>query len=211
MIGAIALTGIIVATFGIIAALFVPMIKPVQIPHVKLSIACAEHIDEYDTEFPCTHGSFSCFPLAEPFDAQTCEHDCMQRAYAKSHQYQPRDYSRLVSQCKEKCIAPFCSTLATCHVIYICHNGGDALEIANMKIFVNGDNVPPSNWEKKELHDDHFKEIAKTSNMFQAGTILRVQNIHPPVDRVMITYTLPSGSDITLLLNQFGTDVKLNT
>jgi len=208
IIGAIALMGIIVAAFGIFSALYLPMIKPTQVPQVKLSIACNETINNLDPEFPCTQGSFSCHPIYDPFDNKTCEENCKLQDYSKNQQYESGDSSSQVLRCLEHCLAPMCSSLADCGVIYICHNGGDSLDIDNMKIIVNGINIDRTNWEKKELSNDIFKLYNSYDKTFSIGTILRIQNPPNPVDRVMIAYTLSSGSEITLALNQFGTDVN---
>ena len=207
IIGAIALMGIIVAAFGIFSAIYLPMIKPTQIPQVKLSIACNESINNFDTEFPCTQGSFSCHPLDDPFDNKTCEEDCKLQDYSKNLQYESEDSSSQVLRCLEHCLAPMCSSLPHCGVIYVCHNGGDSLDIDSMEILINGLNIDRTNWEKKELSSDFFKPYNTYDKIFSIGTTLRIQNPPKPVDRVMVTYTLSSGSEITLVLNQFGTDV----
>jgi len=208
IIGAIALMGIIVAAFGIFSAIYLPMIKPTQIPQVKLSVACSENINNFDSEFPCTQGSFSCHPINDPFDSQTCEEDCKLRDYSKNQQYQSGDSSSEVLRCMEHCLAPMCSNLAECGVIYICHNGGDSLDIDSMKILVNGLNVESTKWEKKEISSNEFKPYNSYDKNFSIGTVLRIQNPPSPVDRVMVVYNLPSENEITLVLNQFGTDVN---
>lgn len=208
IIGAIALMGIIVAAFGIFSAIYLPMIKPTQIPLVKMSVACDEHISNFDPEFPCTRASFSCHPNTDPFDKETCEMDCIQRDYSRNQQNLPNDPSLDTLRCLEYCLAPMCSNLTNCGVIYICHNGGDMLDMQNMKIFVNSQKIDQSNLEKKEISNNSFIQYNNLVNKtFEIGTIIRIQNPPRPVDEIMISYTLSSGSEVTLVLNQFGTDV----
>lgn len=208
IIGAIALIGIIVAMFGIYSSIYLPMIKPQSIPQVKISMACSDTIDIFDTEFPCTQGSFSCHPSSDPFNYKMCEENCKYKKYADKEQFYADDSSVDILRCMEHCIAPMCSNLKECNVIYFCHNGGDTLDIDLMKIIINEEKFDGTKFEKKLYNNDSFFGYDKWSDKyFSIGSSLRIQNPPKPVDKVMIIYTTPSGSDVTLVLNQFGTDV----
>ncbi len=101
-----------------------------------------------------------------------------------------------------------CSNLKECNVIYFCHNGGDTLDIDLMKIIINEEKFDGTKFEKKLYNNDSFFGYDKWSDKyFSIGSSLRIQNPPKPVDKVMIIYTTPSGSDVTLVLNQFGNDV----
>jgi len=104
---------------------------------------------------------------------------------------------------------PICSDLKRCEDLYICHLGGDTLKVSDIGVLING-NLIETNWEIKKISDgDKFVPIdhlSSTKNL-STGDSLRIRNSYSPVDTVLIRYTLPSGGDITLAQNQFGTDI----
>jgi len=207
IIGAIMLIGVIVGAFGIFSAIYLPSVVPSQVPHAKISMACNVSEGPDDIEYPCTRGSFNC----HSFENTTCENDCRYRDFSDNPNLDSEDYEREISRCLENCMSPLCSDLQHCGVLYICHNGGDSLDIDSMKILVNGNEIARGYWNiKQQLVDELSFNSAVSGKKFQNGDSLRI--ISPsggkPVDTVMISYTLPSGSEVTLALNQFGTDVE---
>jgi len=210
IIGVILLIGIIVATFGILAAIYLPTIKPNPVPQVKLSMACSNGIHDFNNiEYPCTKGSFQCNPPDIPFDNKSCENDCRLRDYSQNFNYDPANLERDILRCLVNCHNTTCSDLADCDFIYICHNGGDTLEVNNLEIIVNNQPIDKSYWKmKKPSINDVFTSIILDSS-FSIGSTIRLENIPNPVDRVMIMYSLPSGGEVTLALNQFGTDINI--
>lgn len=210
IIGVILLIGIIVATFGILAAIYIPTIKPNPVPQVKLSMACSDGINDFNNiEYPCTKGSFQCNPPNIPFDNKSCENDCRLRDYSQNFQYDPANLERDILQCLDNCHNTTCSDLAECHLLYICHNGGDILDIDSMNIVVNNQLIDKSHWMiKKPLLSDVFTSLS-LDRTFAIGNTIKLQNFPNPVDRVMITYRLSSGGEVTLALNQFGTDINI--
>lgn len=201
------LIGVIVGAFAIFSAIYLPSVIPSDVPHARISMAC-NNVSESsnDIEYPCTRGSFNC----HSFENTTCENDCRWRDFSGNPNLDSSDYQREISRCLENCMSPICSDLQNCKVLYICHNGGDPLDIDAMKILVNGNVIDQSNWEMKEQMAEPEEFDSVTGKKFRNGDSLRI--ISPsggkPVDTVMISYTLPSGSEITLALNQFGTDVE---
>jgi hypothetical protein len=210
IIGVIALIGIIVASFGIFAAIYIPMIKPNSIPQLKISMACSNFLDEGDIEYPCSQGSHHCDPI-NPFDNKTCEKDCTYQAYSQNPQFRSEDLQREIYRCMEHCTSPMCSHLDDCRFLYICHNGGDSLDPEKMSILINGNNIERSEWKLKKpasvMAESTFSPGLNES--FSIGSSLRILNHFNPVDSVMIVYNPPSGGSITLALNQFGTDITI--
>jgi len=206
IIGAILLIGIIVGAFGVFAAIYIPSVKPTSMPHAKLSMACNEtHSSDSTIEFPCVRASFGC----HPGDNRTCEKDCEWRDYTSNSQISSDQLSKEIMRCKESCMDPICSDLKRCEDLYICHLGGDTLKVSDIGVLING-NLIETNWEIKKISDgDKFVPIdhlSSTKNL-STGDSLRIRNSYSPVDTVLIRYTLPSGGDITLAQNQFGTDI----
>lgn len=211
IIGVILLIGIIVATFSILAAIYVPMVKPTPIPQVKLSMACSNNLgDAANIEYPCTKGSFHCNPDNDPFhNENNCSNECKLRDYSQNPQINPDDIEHEILRCMENCPRPICSDLIDCNYLYICHSGGDTLDVDKIRIIVN--EIPIINWQLKK----RFQNLRDPTpaDTFSIGDTIRIfWDPEPdppfnPVDKVMITYTLPSGGEITLVLNQFGTDV----
>lgn len=205
-IGVILLIGIIVTVFGIFGAIYIPMVKPIPIPQVKMSIACSDNLNDYDKEFPCTLGSFNCHPLDDPFDNSSCEADCRNRYYAQNPDSLEKDRKMEIYRCLEDCLTPLCSDLSDCDVLYICHNGGEILKTSNMRIIINGEDIGTS-WKILQPPNENFIPVIPDMN-FGIGETLQIQNPPNPVDTVMVAYRLDSGGEVTLVLNQFGTDVN---
>ncbi|NLV26555.1 MAG: hypothetical protein GXY48_05245 [Methanomicrobiales archaeon] len=215
IISAILLISILVAAFGIFAALYIPTLVPEKIPRVSLSIACSNVTDPPDIEYSCTRGSFSC----KPFDYETCENDCKWRDYSFNSDVNNDRYQDKIYQCMENCIKPICSNLNDCKTLYICHNSGDSLQLKDVSVVVNGNSIIEEGltlgvtWQLKEFESDNFINIPSTpspTKFFENGDSLRILNPSggQPIDVVMIVYTLPSGGKVNLIMNQFGTDVE---
>jgi hypothetical protein len=206
IIGAILLIGVLVGSFGIFAAIYLPTLQPVQVPHVKLSMACNETIGADDVEFPCIRGSFQC----HPFDNRTCEDNCIWKDYSENPEYKSEHHSQEVSRCMENCLGSICSDLVNCGALYVCHNGGDSLTLSGIRILVNGIPTEQTSWGvKQQMAGDIFISPPTDGILFRNGDSIRISNpsAGQPVDSVMILYSLPSGGEVTLAMNQFGTDV----
>lgn len=205
-IGALLLIGVIVGAFAIFTAIYLPTIRIDPIPSVKLSMACNSTIGTDDTEFPCTRGSFNC----HPFDNRTCEEDCKRRDYSENPDFSTEQQSREIGRCMENCMNPLCSDLRNCGVLYICHNGGESLKISDIRILVNGNPTLKTSWEIKQQSGSSTFVSLNEGTIFRIGDSLRI--INPagglPVNTVMVLYSPSSGGEITLALNQFGTDVS---
>lgn len=206
IIGAILLIGIIVGAFAIFTAIYLPTLKIYPSPSVKMSMACNTTLGADDTEFPCSRGSFSC----HPFNNRTCEEDCKWRDYSENPDLNGEQHNREIVRCMEDCMNPICSDLGNCGVLYICHNGGDSLNISDMKIFVNGNAIVKNTWGIKNqfVNPPIFISPPPEGSLFRNGDSLRISNPSGsrPVNTVMVLYSLPSGQEINLALNQFGTD-----
>ena len=204
IIGVILLIGIIMGSFGIFAGLYLPTIKPVIVPQVKLSMACSD-ITTNDVEYPCTRGSSSC----SSFDNRSCEEDCRYRDYSDNPQFNSESLKTKILRCMENCGGSLCSDLKDCNALYICHNGGDALQISTMTIVVNGKVIDQNRWEIKK-GDADFHSLSSNLS-YTIGDTLRINketSYSTPVDTVTIISKTLSGGNITLAMNQFGTDVS---
>ena len=206
IIGAVMLIGIIVAAFGIFTAIYLPSLVPSPTPQVKLGMACNETAGPSDIEFPCTRGSFNCYA----FNNKTCENDCNWRDYSANPDVTSEQQNREISRCMENCFSPICSDLRNCGVLYVCHYGGESLKISDMRIIVNGKSIHEDTWEIKQHQVSNNFVSPPDGAIFQNGDSLRILNPSSgqPVDTVIISYILPSGSEVTLAMNQFGTDIK---
>lgn len=204
--GALLLIGIIVGAFGIFSAIYLPTLMPTIIPHVKFGIACNETDGPPDIEFPCVRASFSC----NPFSNETCENDCRWRDYFAKGTLSTDELNREISRCMENCFTPLCSDLSRCGALYICHLGGDPLLVSDIRVVVNGDDIPQGGkWTIKQSSDIAFSSSV-TGKTFRTGDTIKIA---PPttggsVDSVTVVYTLPTGAEVTLAMNQFGTDVS---
>jgi hypothetical protein len=207
IIGAVLLIGIIVGAFGIFSALYLPGLKPEPIPQVKISMACDDTAGSSDIEYPCTRGSFHCYPL----DNETCENDCLYRDYSVNPDISSEQYTKEYMRCMENCMNPICSDLEQCEVLYLCHNGGESLIISDMRIIVNGNDIGHTSWGyKQQLVSEVYVTPPPDGAKLQNGDSLRILDPSGsnPVDNVMVTYTLPSGAEYTLAMNQWGTDIE---
>ncbi len=207
ILGAILLIGIIVGAFAIFTAIYVPTLKIYPPPSVKLSMACNTTVGAGDTEFPCTRGSFNC----HPFNNRTCEEDCKWRDYSQNPDLSSDQHNREIVRCMEDCMSPICSDLRNCGVLYICHNGGDSLNISDIKIFVNGNAIARNFWgiKNQSVTPPAFVSPPPEGWLFRNGDSLSISDPGGgrPVNTVMIVYSPQSGQEIILALNQFGTDV----
>lgn len=204
IIGAVMLIGVIVGGFAIMTAIYVPMAKVDPKPFVKLSMACNQTGFE-DLEFPCTRASFNC----HPFNYPTCIDDCIWREYGVDRDPDSLDENQraVINKCLENCMGPPCSDLTSCGNLYICHLGGDALQISDMQVLIDGNPVP-GGWEIKNQTGTDTFESATPDTLFVNGNSLRITTgVAGNVDTVTILYTLPTGEITTLAINQFGTDV----
>ncbi|PWR75493.1 type IV pilin N-terminal domain-containing protein [Methanospirillum stamsii] len=215
IIGAILLISILVAAFGIFAALYIPTLVPEKIPRVSLSIACSNVADPPSMEeYPCTRGSFNC----KPFDNETCENDCKWRDYSLNTNLNNDGYQDKISQCMENCLKPICSNISDCKTLYFCHNGGDSLKLEDLSVVVNGNIIIDEGksgftWQLKKFESEYFINLESTpspTSFFENGDSFRIRNPSgwKPIDVVMIVYTLPSGGKVNLIMNQFGTDIE---
>ncbi len=206
IIGALMLIGVIVAAFGMFTVLYLPAVVPDEAPYARLSLGCSdENPVSADTEFPCSRGTFNC----HPFDNVTCEQDCTFRDYSQNPDSTPDENNLEISRCKENCVRSVCSDLHECRVLYLCHDGGDPLETDSMGILVNGVPIDRSAWQMKEQLTDRNFTSSVAGKMYTNGDSIRILNPSGgmPVDTVLLMYTLPSGKSVTMVLNQFGTDV----
>jgi len=201
IIGALLLMGIIVASFAIFGALYLPTVIPPEIPKVQLSMACSDSIDDNTIEYPCIFGMYHC----SVFDNLTCEDDCRYRAYSQNPQFHPDHLNREIYRCMENCLKPFCSDLENCRYLYICHNGGDNLQIDSLKIMINGNEIEHNRWEMKTPPGTDF---ISSSIQFGIGSTIRIRNTLNPIDTVTIIYSPPAGGELILLVNQFGTTIN---
>ena len=207
IIGALLLMGIIVAAFAIFGVLYLPTIKPPELPKVQLSMACSDRVDDNTIEFPCTLGMNPC----KPFDNLTCENDCKFRGYSQNPQFNPVDLQREIYRCLGNCLSPICSDLGLCRFLYICHNGGDSLQIDSLLIKVNGNEIDQSNWEMKTSPVQNFKSCEMNncnSDQFKIGSTIRIRNTLGHLESVIIIYTPPFGGEYTMLMNNYGTAIN---
>lgn len=200
--GALLLIGIIVGAFGIFSAIYLPTLMPTAKPYVKLGIACNETDGPSDIEFPCVRASFNC----NPFPVETCKNDCRWRDYSAKGALTTEQLNREISRCMENCFSPLCSDVKRCGVLYICHLGGDPVPVTAMRVVVNGNNVPKGGkWQIKQSPAD-FTDINIDSYEFRTGDTIRI--LQPgaggSVDSVMVVYTLPTGAEVPLVVNHFG-------
>ncbi len=206
IVGVILLIGVIITVFGVFAALYIPSMKPDAIPQVKLNIACgnSEISDEDITDYPCMRGAFGC----HAFDNHSCEEDCRYRDYSSNPQYNSENPDIEVLRCLENCEKSTCSDLSNCKILYICHNGGDSLKISDLKITINGisvSNTDSTSWRLKQ-GDSIYPYPDSSEKTFRNGDLLLIPNPYysTSVKTIHIIYTLPSGSDITLVMNQYS-------
>ncbi len=206
IVGVILLIGIIITAFGIFAALYLPSIKPDATPQVKLNIACSntEISDQNITDYPCMRGAFGC----HAFNNHSCEEDCRYRDYSSNPQYNSEDSNLEVTRCLENCEKSTCSDLSNCKLLYLCHNGGDSLKISDLKTTINGvsvSNTYSTPWRLKQ-GDSIYSYPVSSDKTFRNGDLLLIPNpdYSTSVKKIHIIYTLPSGREVTLVMNQYG-------
>lgn len=185
IIGAIVLTGIIAAAIGILGLQWLAQIPTASPPYINLEIGCGNGAISGD--FSCRTGTISCDPDI-PKNSGSCKKTCPAE---NNPQYQA-----CIDQCESQ---PNCyekSDQLTCNTLFICHNGGDSLDISQLTVRINGQILNPG----YSVYDYQTNATTtRTSGLFKAGEIIRLPILTTP-DSVVISYLdRHSGQDLVLI------------
>jgi|GEM_PF-6852054 len=179
-IGAILLTAVIAAVIGIYGYLWITQIPLSSPPHVNFEIACGNAsipVDYHD--YYCRGGVIGCSPNESSFlSHKDCSDNCL-------NNYSSGNYQDCVNDCESPV---YCADTKNCNSIFICHNGGDPLEISRLKIFVNNkmENNDENPYYFYNYTNNNPNPVHRTYGDFTAGEILNLSTETP--ESVMITY-----------------------
>lgn len=189
MIGAIALTAIIAAAIAIVGYQWVAQIPLSSPPSPNLIIACGNGAIQGD--FYCRSGVIGCADQ-ETISYSECTQNC---SIANSNEF---------SNCIQRCEAALnCAPIndnLLCNTIFICHNGGDPLEISELSIFVNDIRMNPPFSIYKYTTESTSQ---KSGGPFSAGEVLRLPINNPPQSIAIIYHDIRSGKEFVLTKQKF--------
>lgn len=215
MIGAIALTSIIVAVMAIVGSQWIGHIPLSSPPYANLEIACGNssmpwtmYKDNNITfDFNCRTGVIGCAP-----DELINYHDCLNHcdsigtltekkaclancqfsrkiSYDECSHYCSISDPSIYQECLKECeSAPNCANVENstmCNAIFICHKGGDPLEINKLRLFINEDNDGKSSFWT--FDDDKKEPVSINNGFFNPGHVLWY-NIFDDPQTIKISY-----------------------
>jgi hypothetical protein len=162
-IGAILLTAVIAASIAIVSYQWISEIPTSSLPYSNLEIACGNGTNLSDNY--CGAGIISC-PKGNDLSYYNCSKECSNGSTS--------EYQNCINNCgsPSNCIDP--TNKKICNTIFICHKGGDPLNIKNLNIFINknphtfsvyyyeyNNTIKNYNWTKKESGEFNSSEIIK--------------------------------------------------
>ncbi len=198
MIGAIVLTGIIAIVIGIIGAQWIGQIPTSSPPYINIEIGCGNGTGNSNCTDPRIPCDFSCRT-----GMISCDHNvsinygaCKNACPAVSNP----QYKTCMAQCEEQ---PNCvnkTILSSCNMLFICHNGGDSLNIDQLSIRING-KIIPKKYDIYENQTTFHRDL--TTGQFKAGEVMRLPITEPP-NIVIINYQdYRSGNEYVLVSKKF--------
>jgi hypothetical protein len=215
MVGAIVLTSVIAAAIAIVGYQWVEQIPLSSPPSVKLEIACGippVNVNDYS----CRSGIISCepqqslstadciaaCPAAPDPDHEPCIWNCdsskkllFGECIKGCTQPGTLQYRSCIDSCSSPPNCAAVNDVTMCNMIFICHNGGDSLNIETLGISINGINRDRP-YEIYRYTDETLSD--RSTGFFQAGEILRIPITVQP-DSVVVSYDdFRSGQNIVL-------------
>lgn len=191
MIGAIALTSIIVAALAIVGSQWIGLIPTSSHPSANLIIACGNGGVPYD--FYCRSGVIGCAD-DEIIRYDDCANNCTK--------INPFEQNKCVKRCEGALNCAIINDNRFCNTIFICHNGGDPLEISRLNVFVN-DNMLFHPFRTYNPFNITNNTTDRYVGDFTAGEVLRLPINFPP-QSVMIVYdNIQTGRKIILFDQKF--------
>jgi len=191
MVGAIVLTSIVAVAIGIVGYQWLSQIPTSSPPSLNLEIACGNK-NTAPLDFSCRSGVLNCDPAID-IRYNNCIKNCSQPG---SLEYQ---------KCKDNCgSTPNCidvSSSAQCNMVFICHNGGDSLDISKLSVRIGDVKLDPPftiyNYITNQTN-------SRAEGNFQAGDVIKISPIQNPLRRVLIIYNdYHSGQNQVLIDKQF--------
>ena len=191
MIGAIALTAIIVAAIGILGAQWIANIPTSSFPTAQLEIACGD--DSVQGDFHCRSGVIGCAD-EEILPLSNCSYNCLNTTPSQKMVCDGTEDCSITAtpqyqECVRRCeSAPNCAKIhnnTLCNTIYICHNGGDALDINNLNISVNEGNPQENYWIYDYVSNTTVPK--SKAEYFKASNVIKINSTYDP-EKVMIVY-----------------------
>lgn len=180
MVGAILMIVIISSLIGVVGVYWISSVPTASFPYTSLEISCG---DNTFIDYPCREGLMGCNNILYE--------DCIALCPAPS----TSEYNNCIKNCLRSTGCIDISDYNLCNMVFICHKGGDPLQIDELHIIVN-DNPPIS------PPVPHSPDVTTTNpNYLQNGEVIRIPLIATdiPLQSVTITYhDYSSGTDLLL-------------
>ncbi|HWQ65835.1 MAG TPA: hypothetical protein VN372_03075 [Methanospirillum sp.] len=191
MVGVILLIAVMGSGIVMVGVQLMAQVPTAAPPYVFVEIACGNFNSSFNIkDFPCRSGSIDCYHSV--LNLTVCRSSCTAKG--------TNQYKQCLAACEQ---GQNCADLSTCNMAYICHNGGDPLDLNEMKIWVNQVEKPLNSLM---VYNPDTNISHNVSSAFEVGEVIRLPllNSDKPLKTVTISYNdYRSGNNQILAKKDF--------
>ena len=179
IIGAIILMAIMSSALAIVGLQWISQIETRTPPYANLEISCGNETATSLFDFSCRTGGINCSEPLKSLDS--CKIQC------NSNYFDQRLFQKCLDKCMQEKNCADLTNFKNCNMLFICHLGGDSLNIDAISIFINDKKKGPVT--KVYNHITISTSIA--DGLFEIGEIIRfkLENSDIPIKSITIAYT----------------------